>query len=192
MASPFPGEGRITRERYWRLVEEGVIAPDDRVELLDGVIVSMSPQNPTHAFVISVLTRFLDTIVGPKALVRGQTPLDLSDESVPEPDLAVVPGTASEYLDSHPTRALLVIEVAGRSLAADRLTKARIYANGAVDEYWIVNLRDRCVEVHRSPVQAERRFADVRVVRSGETLDLVAFPGVTLAVDDLLPPAPSR
>lgn len=192
MASPFPREGRITRERYWRLVEEGVIDPDDRVELLDGVIVAMSPQSPAHAFVISALTQFLDNLVGPKAFVRGQMPLDVGDESVPEPDLAVVPGTASDYVECHPTRALLVVEVAGRSLAADRLTKGRIYASGAVDEYWIVNLRDRCVEVHRSPVESERRFADVRVVRAGETLHLVDFPGVTLAVDDLLPPARSR
>lgn len=192
MASPFPGEGRITRERYWRLVDEGVIDPDDRVELLDGVIVSMSPQNPTHAFVLSVLTRCLDTLVRTTAFVRGQMPLDVSDESVPEPDLAVVPGTEADYIERHPTRALLVVEVASRSLAADRLTKGRIYASGSVDEYWIVNLRNRCVEVHRSPLPGARRFADVRVLGSGEMLDLVAFPGITLAVDDLLPPATSR
>jgi Uma2 family endonuclease len=80
------------------------------------------------------------------------------------------------------------VEVADRSLPSDRLTKSRIYASGAVDEYWIVNLRDRCIEVYRRAIPKERRFADVGIVRAGERPMLVAIPGVAIAVDELLPP----
>lgn len=189
MASPVLGEGRITREYYWRLVADGVIGPDDRVELLEGVIVAMSPQNPPHAFVIAALTRRLSATVGAGASVRVQLPLDLSDLSTPEPDLAVVAGPPEDYAAVHPTSALLVVEVADSTVLQDRLTKGPMYAAAGIAEYWLVNLRARCVEVFRAPISEHRRYAEILTARSGDRLTVASLPGLSIAVAEILPPA---
>src|SRR5262245_62960173 len=116
MAHPAPADTRMTRERYFGLVEEGLLAEDDRVELLEGVIVAMPPQGPPHAGVIGRINERLVQLLADRALVRVQLPLNLSRFSVPEPDFAVVPRRESFYADAHPETALLVLEVADRSL----------------------------------------------------------------------------
>jgi Uma2 family endonuclease len=116
-----------------------------------------------------------------------QQPFIVGGCSVPEPDVAVVPGTDADYDTQHPTQALLVVEVAASSLPQDRLTKSRIYTAAQVPEYWVVNLRDRCVEVFRDPDAATRLYRDRGVAQSGDEVDLAALPGVSLRVDDLLP-----
>ena len=191
MAAPAPAEARITVERYFRLVDEGTLRPDDRVELLEGVIVSMSPQNPPHAGIVSMLTTLFVRRVGDRASVRVQLPLIMGALSVPEPDIAIVPGRDVDYLAAHPTTALLVVEVADSSVAQDRLTKAAIYARGGVPEYVLVNLRDDCIELRRSPDRAAGVFQNVRVLRRGERVQLVEFPDVEVTVDELLPPSAS-
>ena len=187
MVAVAPG-GRITRERYWQLVGEGVIDPDERIELLEGVIVAMVPRNPPHAFTTTTLTRLLSAALGQGATLRVQSPFDIGEFSTPEPDFAVVPGRAEDYLAAHPTRALLVIEVSDTTLSQDRITKGAIYAAGGVPEYWIVNLRNACVEVHRAPRAAERRYAERHAVHAGDRLEPIALPGVSIAVAEILPP----
>jgi Uma2 family endonuclease len=108
--------------------------------------------------------------------------------SVPEPDVAVVPGRHTDYVRAHPTTALLVVEVSDSSLAQDRLTKTAIYATAGVPEYWIVNLRDDVVEVHRAPDPSTRRYAERRVVARTERIELVAVPGVSIAAGEIIPP----
>jgi len=191
MASPSLTDGRVTREQYWQLVEDGVIGPDDRVELLDGVIVAMSPQNPPHAFATAALTRWLGAAVGSQAYLRVQLPLDVSSAWIPEPDLAVIAGRIDDAAAAHPTTALLVVEVAESSLAQDRLTKGPMYAAAGIPGYWLVNLRERCVEVHRRPVRAERRYAETRIARVEDVLDVAALPSSSIRVQDILPPQPS-
>jgi len=188
MASPVLGEGRITREHYWRLVDEGVIGPDDRVELLEGVIVSMSPQNPPHAFVIAALTQWLSAAVAADASVRVQLPLDLSELSTPEPDLAVVAGRARDYVAVHPTSALLVVEVADGTVLQDRMTKGPMYAAAGIAEYWLVNLRDHCVEVYRRPNREQRGYTEAQVLRAGDRLEVATLPGLAIPVAEILPP----
>ena len=107
--------------------------------------------------------------------------------SLPEPDLAVVPGTPSDYETTHPRTALLIVEVATSSLPQDRLTKAPIYAAAAVPEYWIVNLRDDRLEIFRDPWPKRRRYATTALARRGDKVDLVALPGARVRVSDLLP-----
>lgn len=187
MATSSPDDGRITREQYWRLVADGVIGPDDRVELLEGVIVSMSPQNPPHAAVVAALTRRLPGV--PSVSLRVQLPLDLSEFSTPEPDLAVVQGSAMDYAAAHPTTALLVIEVADSSLLQDRLSKSRIYARAGIPEFWVVNLRQRCIEVYRDPDRDVRCYAASEIRRAGERLEPTSLPGLSIPVDEILPPA---
>jgi Uma2 family endonuclease len=178
---------RCTVERYFALSDAGVLGADDRVELLEGVIVAMSPSNPLHAAVTGHTADAIRRIVGERGVVREQHPLVLGLYSVPEPDIAIVPGTHADYVDDHPRTALLVVEVADWSLAQDRLTKARIYAAAGIPEYWIVNLRDECIEVHRGPEPGSGRYATRQVVTREDTIDLVALANARLAVDDLLP-----
>lgn len=179
---------RMTVQRYLGLVEAGVLGPDDRVELLEGVVVAMAPQNPPHAAGVARADGALRKAIGERAHVRPQLSLVLR-RSVPEPDLAVVPGAVDDYERAHPTTALLVIEVADTSLKQDRLSKAAIYAAAGIPEYWIVNLRDEIVEVMRDPDPAQARYRVARSAARGERLELVALPRAVLDASALLPSA---
>jgi Uma2 family endonuclease len=179
---------RMSVERYLGLVEAGVLGPDDRVELLEGVIVAMAPQNPAHATGVARADDVLRAAIGKRAHIRPQLSLVLR-RSVPEPDLAVVSGSVDDYERAHPTTALLVIEVADSSLKQDRLSKAAIYAAAGIPEYWIVNLRDEVVEVMRDPDPAQARYRAAHGAARGERLELVALPGAALDAAELLPRA---
>ena len=183
---------RMSVERYLGLVEEGVLQEADRVELLEGVIVAMTPSHPPHAAAVTLATRALLRAVGERASVRTQCTLVLCRFSAPEPDVAVVPGSDRDYVSAHPRTALLAIEVADTSLQQDRLTKAAIYAAAGIPEYWIVNLRGGVLEVMRDPDRAQARYRDVRALRGGERVELTTLPGAVVAVADLLPSRPSR
>lgn len=180
-------EPLYTSQEFLDLVERGVLRPEDRVELLEGVIVTVSPQSPRHAAAINRIEDALREAVGQRAVVRGQSPLVVSNHSVPEPDVMVLPGRTSDYDDAHPRIALLVVEVADRSLQQDRLSKRVIYATSGVPEYWLINLRDDCVEVGRAPDADAGCYLQTFTARRGEQLELAAFPGSFVAVDALLP-----
>jgi Uma2 family endonuclease len=130
----------------------------------------------------------LQRAIGERAHVRPQLSLVLR-RSVPEPDLAVVPGSPDDYEASHPRVALLVVEVADSSLKQDRLSKAAIYGAAGIPKYWIVNLRDEVVEVMREPDPEAARYRSVRSAVRGERLELVALPGAALDAAELLPRA---
>lgn len=188
MAQAPQPEPLFTAERYFALVDEGVLQPDDRVELLEGVIVAMPPSNPPHAGYTSLVAHQLGRLVGDRAVIRPQAPLPLGLLSVPEPDIAVVAGTHADYLRRHPTTALLVVEVAHTSLPQDRLTKAAIYAAAGIPEYWIVNVRDHALEILRAPDRRLRLYADRRTAAPDEVVALVALPDVRVPVASILPP----
>ncbi len=191
MADPVDvcADPRLTRDQYFALVAAGRLEPTDRVELLEGVVVAMSPQNPPHAAAVRRTDAALRRVLPAGTVISIQSPLVLGERSVPEPDLAVVPGTESDYDDKHPSTALLVVEVADSSLAQDRITKSRMYAAAGIPEVWIVNLRDQHVEVFREPDPATRMYRSTTRVERGESLALSTFAGATVAVDDLLPRA---
>jgi Uma2 family endonuclease len=142
----------------------------------------MRPQDAAHAGPIRRLTRLLGAALAGRADVRVQLPLAVSDESEPEPDLAVVP--AADTDDAHPTTAMLVVEVARASLAIDRRVKAGLYAAAGVPDCRIVNLVDRTLEVHRDPDGAGYR--SVATLRAGDSVAPHAFPDVTFGVSDIL------
>jgi len=173
-------------EEYYDLVACGVLGEDDRVELLEGVIVAGEPQNPPHASGVWRTQRLLERALGDRAIVRVQLDYIAGRRSAPEPDIAVVPFVPDGYATAHPSRAYAVFEIAHSSLLQDRLTKGPIYAKNGVPQYVVVNLRDPCVENHTRPSVSRRRYLERTVLRRGEALRLVAFPDVTLAVDDLL------
>jgi Uma2 family endonuclease len=148
----------LRRVEYDLLVEHGRFA-EERVELLEGVIVEMSPQGPAHANVVERLTRFLVLALQGRAVVRPQSAFAASDSSEPEPDLAVVePGRG--LTDPHPREAFLIVEVADSSLLKDRGLKSSLYARAGVPEYWIVDLRSREIEVRGLLVIESAYFCD--------------------------------
>ena len=170
----------ITRAEYNRLVALGFF-DDERVELLYGVLVEMTPQDPEHAHPVQVLNKLLLPRLLGRAEVRVQAPFAASDESEPEPDIAVVP--PGDYRKAHPAAAWLIVEVARTSQVKDRTVKARLYAESAVTEYWLVDVPGRSVEVYRGATAGV--YSSVAVRRVGDALHLAQFPDVVLAVDDL-------
>jgi len=185
-----PAPTRLSADEYFDLVRTGQLDPDDKVELLEGVVVAMAPQGPPHAGMIGKLTKTLVTLFGDRATVRVQCSYLASAMTVPEPDFAVVPGLPVEYETRHPDRAHLIIEVADSSLPSDRLSKSRIYAAARVRQYLIVNLRRDVVEIYEQPVAERASYAVTRVARRGERIVVVDFPALSLAVSDLLPTTP--
>jgi Uma2 family endonuclease len=171
----------IRRAEYERLVEEGFFE-GERVELLYGVIVCMSPHGPKHDGALDRIAEILMRALGGRTRIRVQSGFAASDGSEPEPDIAVVP--PGDYDDAHPAVAWLVVEVAGSSLAKDRGPKARLYAESGVEEYWIVNLVDGLIEVHTDPrgglYRAIRRFSRGDVVTPGR------FGDVRVAVSEVV------
>ncbi|MBI5505135.1 MAG: Uma2 family endonuclease [Deltaproteobacteria bacterium] len=187
MADPQETDHRVDVLRYFALVEEGLIAPDDRVELLDGVIVSMAPQSPLHAAGVMWVEQKLRESLPAGTAIRIQMPFMAGAISVPEPDVAVVRGGVSDYVDRHPSSALLVVEVAVSSAVQDRLTKAPIYAAAGIPNYWLIDLRDECIEVFSGPVAAKRRYWRTEKLRGNDALTLEAFPEVRFVAADLFP-----
>ena len=171
----------LRRAEYEAMVAQGVFT-DERIELLEGVIVEMSPQNPRHAAVVERLTNRLARAVGDRASVRVQLPLAVSEISMPDPDVALVP--AADHDRAHPTTAWLVVEVAEASLRKDRLVKAEVYARAGILEYWVVNLVDDRIEIHADAVGSA--YAAIATARAGEALRLRRFPDVEIAVSDIL------
>lgn len=142
---------RWTRAEYDRLIDLGVFGPEDRLELLGGQLVVAEPRGAAHYSAVRRVTRALEAALGPGWEVRPEGPIALDAESEPEPDVAVVPGTIDDYRAAHPACLALAVEIAVSSLALDRMHKAGLYARAGVADYWIVNLVDRVLEVHRAP-----------------------------------------
>ncbi len=164
------------------MVEMGLLQ-GEKVELLRGLLVRMRPQKSRHASAVQSLTQVfvLGLAAAGRAAVRVQLPLAVSDDSEPEPDVALVP--AGKYRDAHPDQAFLVVEVAETSLSSDR-EKAQLYATAGIGEYWIVDVVHGVVEVHTDIVDG--RYARCTQFRSGETLTPAAFPELSIRLADIL------
>jgi Uma2 family endonuclease len=173
---------RLTVDEYYRMAEAGVLAPDARVELIEGEIIDMAPQKSRHASVVNELSTRLHEAVGRRAVVTCQTPLRLSERSEPEPDLMLLRPRADGYAGSHPDAAdvLLLVEVADSSARYDREIKLPLYARHGVAEVWIVDLEAGLVRFQRQP--SGERFAEVR---QSAAPGVVVLPGLSGAEVDL-------
>lgn len=183
---------RWSRVEYERLVECGFFQPGDRIELIGGQLIVAEPQNSPHATAVGLAEDALRAAFGRGWVVRGQSPIALDDESEPEPDVAVVPGTRRDYREGHPQRPVLAVEVADSSLIADRQIKGSLYARAGVADYWIVNLVDHLVEVCRDPVPDSRAaygwaYRSVELRGRGAVISPLALPVAVVAVADILP-----
>jgi len=174
---------KLSRREYDKLVELGVFE-DERIELLRGMLVTMSSQGSAHATITSWLAQTLSELLDRTSFdVRGHCPFAATDDSEPEPDISVS-RRRTAALD-HPDNALLLIEVAESSIRKDRQLKAPIYGEARVPEYWIVDIsgKDLTVDVHTGPSNDGYRF--VETFRDGDTLRPTKLPGLEIAVRDI-------
>jgi Uma2 family endonuclease len=185
---------RWTKPEYYRLAELGFFQ-GQRVELIEGKIVVLSPQGPSHYFVVDRAHRLLSGLLSGNCWVRMQAPVDFGQTTEPEPDVSVVPGVPEDYRNFHPTTGLLIVEVSDSSLSYDRGRKGSLYARAGVTDYWIVNLVNQQVEVYRDPIPDASqpygyRYASRHDLQPGGNVDPLSFPGLQVAVNDLLGTSP--
>lgn len=175
---------RFTVDEFYRMAEAGILHEDDRVELLEGEIVEMSPIGGRHAACVREMNRLLGRQVSDELRLDVQSPVRLGDQGEPRPDLAVI--RARGYGNSLPTPedVLLLIEVADTSLASDRDVKLPLYARSGIVEVWLVDLNADLIERHTEP--SENGYRLVRRAGRGETLESVVLPTLTLPVDAAL------
>ena len=190
MAQPPLTLKRWKRVEYERLVDLGAFEGDP-VELIGGLLIVAEPQNSPHATAVGAADDALRAVLPPGFIVRAQMPIALDDESSPEPDLAVVPGRRADYQLAHPMRAALVVEVADSSLQFDRREKGSLYARARIAEYWIVNLIDRVLEIHRDPAPDPAaphgwRYRSVSILAPPSVVTPVALPSARIRIADLV------
>lgn len=178
--------GHFTVDSYHRLAELGVLDEDDRVELLDGQIVEMTPIGAAHAACVNRLNHLLARGLGSDVCVSAQNPLVLAERWEPQPDIVVLPqhaGLSGARLP-HAPDVLLVIEVADSSLERDRDVKLPRYAAAGIPEAWIVDLPSDTISVYRQP--GPDGYREILTATRGATLRPVELPGTALAADDIL------
>ena len=185
MATATVDNRRFTREEYEQLVEQGFFHPEERIELVDGVLYEMTPQSGYHSEGVSLVQYALHPLYMEGLYLRVQSPLALGLDSEPEPDIAVVPGRPGAYGPVHPTTAILIVEVADSSLIHDRKRKASLYARAGIPEYWILNLVRWCLEVYREPKDGV--YTSRTVLREGDTVSPLSQPEAAILVASLLP-----
>jgi len=176
-----------TREEYQKMVSAGVFHPEDRLELINGEILEMTPQSKAHATAVCLVYEALVSVYARGFTVRIQVPMALGASSEPEPDVAVVRGRPRDYLACHPTTAALVVEVSDSSLRYDREHKKGLYAASGTPEYWILNLVDYCLEVHRDPDPEQGTYRSCTVLTRNSMVSPLAHPDASILVADLLP-----
>ncbi len=178
---------RFTVEEYHRMVEAGILGEDDRVELIEGEIIEMPPISSMHAGAINRLVdRLLNLQVRGSVILSVQNPIRLGERSEPVPDLALLRPRADFYASAHPgpEDVWLVIEVAETSGTYDRERKLPLYGRAGIPETWVVDLEREEVVMGRDP--SPEGYRTLRIARRGETLSPLAFPDLTLSVDEIL------
>jgi Uma2 family endonuclease len=186
------GFRRFSVPEYHRLIQLGILTEDDNLELLEGYLVHKMSRNPPHDATLQLLQDALPRALPAAWCLRIQSAITLAD-SEPEPDGAVVRGNARTYSAHHPTRPDIgiIIEAAESTLAADRIDKSRIYARAGIISYWIINLKDRQIEVYTAPSgpTAAPGYGQRTDYRAGDQVPLVldGTTTATIAVQDLLP-----
>jgi len=160
----------ISTEVYQQMIEIGVLSESDRVELIHGEIIDMSPVNSQHVTAVNLINRFFTSNFNENTLVSIQNPIMLGDYSQPEPDIALLKLKSDFYQNQIPGAddILLVMEVANSSLAYDQTIKASLYATAGILYYWIINLNDRCLELYEQPKQ--QQYSVRRLYYPGETV----------------------
>ena len=175
----------FTVDEYHQMADAGIFGPEERVELIDGEIIEMSPIDPRHAGCVININRLLVTRLGDRAVVSPQNPVVIRPRSEPQPDMLVLRRREVSYSRAHPTPedVLLAIEVANTTARFDRIVKARLYARSGIGEYWLIDVQKERVDVFRVP--HGEAYAETTAVGRGSSIAPLACPEVAISVDDL-------
>ena len=173
----------FTADEFERMAEAGIFGEEERLELIDGEIVELTPVGPGHGASVACLTKQLILGVGDRAVVWIQSSARVALRSVPQPDLALLRPRSYRRANPTPADILLVVEVADSSLRYDRIRNARLYALAGIQDYWVVGVEGEWVEMYRSP-EGERHRDVARVPRDG-TIAPLSFPDVVISVADI-------
>ncbi len=173
---------KFSVDDYYRMADVGILSPDERVELLCGEVIEMSPTAIRHAACVDKLTTLFAVGTNGRAHVRIQGPVRIDNMNLPEPDVALLKLRPDEYTTGHPKPddVLLIIEVADTSIETDRKVKLPIYAAAAIPEVWIVDLAASAIEVYRSP--RAHTFTECSVLKAGASISPLAFPDMEIPV----------
>jgi len=184
-----PKAFRWTVDQYYRMGDLGFF-DGKRVQLIRGEIIEMAPMGTPHATSVRLVNESLRTIFGKGYEIRPQLPVNFSKFDEPEPDIAVVIGSIRDFAVAHPSSAELIVEVAETSLRLDRTKKLSLYAENFIGEYWILNLKKRCLEVYRRPVRDENlgfAYAEIFVLTGDESISPIVKPEFSIKVAEMLP-----
>jgi Uma2 family endonuclease len=182
-----PVARRFTVSEYYQMAEAGVFGPEERVELIEGEVLKMSPKGIKHASSDTRADNCFRRRLGDRIVIRLQSPVRLSDLTEPEPDVVLALPHEKDYSDHHPapSEILLVLEIAESSLRYDREVKSRIYAEAGIIQYCLLNLISRRLEDYRDP--EDGRYRTVHTYDENQSFTLVAFPDIAVPVNELLP-----
>lgn len=176
----------FTVQEYEQMIRAGVFGEDDRLELIEGEVIAMSPIGPGHAAHVKRLAELFYECVREHVIISVQDPVRLGEHSEPQPDLALLHRRADYYAAAHPRPedVLLIVEVADTSVEFDQTVKLRLYAQAGIPEVWILNLPGVNLEVYRGPTASG--YKEKRTLGAGDILSPFALPGVTLPVSEIL------
>ncbi len=177
---------RLTVDEYYRMAELGILAPDAKVELIEGEIIDMAPQGSAHAGIVTRFYERLAAALGPTGIVRCQLPIRLGLRSEPEPDFAIVKRREDFYTRAHPVAedVLLIIEISNTTVRYDRFIKMPLYARHGIVEAWLLDIPARRVHLFRAPRQGE--YVDVSTVDRPGILHAVTLRAIPIDLSELL------
>jgi len=172
---------------YYGMLEAGILAPEEKVELINGEIIQISPIGSQHAACVSRLRELIGEILGKSVIIRTQDPVRLNDKSEPEPDLAILRRQADFYASAHPQPedVLLLIEVADSSLHFDQHVKLPLYAAANIPEVWIIDITNQKVQTFSAPEAGA--YKQQALFRVSENVTSTTLPDLKLSVDNILP-----
>lgn len=178
-----------TRKEYYRMAELGFFH-GKRVELIEGEVIEMSPMNKPHATAIRIILDALRKIFVQGYVVDSQLPMSFGKATEPEPDAAVIKGNIRDFSNAHPRTAELIVEVSDSTLRYDRTVKAGLYAQNKIQDYWILNLKNRSLEVYRQPKKDRKLgfiYTEIQILTEDDAVSPLAAPGAQIKIADLLP-----
>jgi Uma2 family endonuclease len=177
---------KLSISEYHRMIAAGILQEDDRIELIEGELIDMAPIGFQHSGLTNSLIEILGYPTRGLAIASVQNPIGIGSKSEPQPDFALLKPHPDRYISRLPTAedTLLIVEIADASLRYDREVKGPLYARAGIPEYWIVNIPERTIEVHRVPDQQSGRYTDIHIT-SSESIAPSAFPDVVINLSEL-------
>jgi len=176
---------QFTVKQFHQMAESGILSENERIELIRGEMIDMSPIGTRHAGCVLFLTHLLALLLGERALINVQNPMELDETSQPQPDIALLKPRPDFYRNSHPQPEdiFLLIEIADTTVKYDREVKIPLYAEANIPEVWLVDVNQEIMEVYRNPLQGV--YQDVQKLVKNQILSILAFPDVHINVSEI-------